>query len=62
MASLGLLLGEQLTPRALLGCALMLAGILISQLWPQSEANAAEKGPGSRDEAPELQRPAPNID
>jgi len=28
-----LLLGEQLTARALLGCGLMLAGILISQLW-----------------------------
>lgn len=34
-AALGgwLLLDEQLTPRALAGCALMLAGMLISQLW-----------------------------
>ena len=39
-----LLLGEQLTPRALLGCALMLGGILVSQLWP----TAAVEVPGSR--------------
>jgi drug/metabolite transporter (DMT)-like permease len=32
-----LLLGEQLTARALLGCGLMLAGILISQLWTTDE-------------------------
>lgn len=28
-----LLLGEQLAPRAILGCSLMMAGILLSQLW-----------------------------
>lgn len=37
-----LLLGEQLTPRALLGCALMLAGILISQLLGRPEDAAVE--------------------
>lgn len=36
-----LLLGEQLTTRALLGCALMLAGILVSQLWPARTRAAA---------------------
>ncbi|WAH60194.1 DMT family transporter [Pseudomonas silvicola] len=29
------LLGEALQPRGYLGCALMLAGMLIAQLWPQ---------------------------
>ncbi|MDX1267918.1 MAG: EamA family transporter, partial [Oceanisphaera sp.] len=29
----GLLLGEVLTPRAAFGCGLMLAGMLVSQLW-----------------------------
>nr|WP_321465246.1 DMT family transporter [uncultured Desulfobulbus sp.] len=35
-AALGgwLLLGEMLSGRALLGCSLMLAGMLVSQLWP----------------------------
>lgn len=37
-----LLLDEVLTPRALLGCALMLAGILISQLFGRSEDVATE--------------------
>ncbi len=37
-----LLLGEQLTQRALFGCALMLAGILISQLVGRPEDAAAE--------------------
>lgn len=37
-----LLLGEQLTQRALFGCALMLAGILISQLLGRPEDVAAE--------------------
>ena len=39
-----LLLSEQLTPRALLGCGLMLAGILVSQLVgrPEEEAAVAE--------------------
>jgi len=36
-----LLLSEQLTSRALLGCALMLAGILVSQLWPTGDAYRA---------------------
>ena len=36
-----LLLSEQLTARALLGCALMLAGILVSQLWPARARAAA---------------------
>ncbi len=36
-----LLLGEQLTTRALLGCTLMLAGILVSQLWPARTRAAA---------------------
>jgi drug/metabolite transporter (DMT)-like permease len=27
------LLGEILAPRAILGCSLMLAGMLVSQLW-----------------------------
>lgn len=41
-AALGgwLMLGEQLTPRALLGCALMLAGMLLSQLLRKPEAPA----------------------
>jgi drug/metabolite transporter (DMT)-like permease len=30
-----LLLGEALTPRGYLGCALMLAGMLVAQLWPR---------------------------
>lgn len=29
-----LILGETLSPRAALGCALMLAGMLLAQLWP----------------------------
>jgi drug/metabolite transporter (DMT)-like permease len=37
-----LLLGEHLTSRALLGCGLMLAGILVSQ-WPGSNAAAGER-------------------
>lgn len=37
-----LLLDEVLTPRALLGCALMLAGILVSQLFGRSEDVATE--------------------
>ena len=36
-----LLLGEQLTPRALLGCGLMLAGILVSQLVGRPEEGEA---------------------
>ncbi len=36
-----LLLGEHLTARALAGCVLMLAGILISQLWPTRKPAAA---------------------
>ena len=57
-----LLLGEQLTQRALFGCGLMLAGILVSQLWPQREdsrptmddgpTTAAGKVPGTRDQVP----------
>ena len=44
-----LLLGEQLTARALLGCALMLAGILVSQLWPaRPRAAAATTLPADR--------------
>lgn len=44
-----LLLGEQLTARALLGCALMLAGILVSQLWPaRPRAAAAATLPADR--------------
>lgn len=44
-----LLLGEQLTARALLGCALMLAGILVSQLWPaRARAAAAATLPADR--------------
>jgi drug/metabolite transporter (DMT)-like permease len=30
------LLGEHLSLRGIIGCALMLAGMLISQLWPKS--------------------------
>ena len=33
-----LLLGEQLPMQGLLGCALMLAGMLVSQLWPARKA------------------------
>ena len=35
-AALGgwLMLGELLSGRALIGCSLMLAGMLLSQLWP----------------------------
>lgn len=45
-AALGgwLLLSEQLTPRALLGCGLMLAGMLLSQLLPK-KADHAESVP-----------------
>ena len=43
-----LLLGEQLTTRALLGCALMLAGILVSQLWPARARAAAATLPADR--------------
>lgn len=32
-----LLLGEALTPRGYMGCALMLAGMLVAQLWPRRE-------------------------
>jgi drug/metabolite transporter (DMT)-like permease len=41
-AALGgwLLLGEVLNSRALTGCGLMLAGMLISQLWPMMLARA----------------------
>ena len=35
-----LLLGEQLTPRALFGCGLMLAGILISQVMDEEGRGA----------------------
>jgi drug/metabolite transporter (DMT)-like permease len=28
------LLGEHLSPRGIMGCLLMLAGMLLSQLWP----------------------------
>ncbi len=34
----GLLLGEQLGPRELLGCALMLAGMVAAQVWPVRKA------------------------
>lgn len=42
-AALGgwLLLSEQLTPRALLGCGLMLIGMLVSQLFPRRLKQAA---------------------
>lgn len=43
-----LLLGEQLTTRALLGCALMLAGILVSQLWPARTRAAAATLPAEQ--------------
>ncbi|SKA77912.1 DMT family transporter [Desulfobaculum bizertense] len=32
-----LILGETLSSRALLGCSLMLAGMLIAQLWPKAD-------------------------
>lgn len=35
-----LLLGEALAPRGYLGCALMLAGMLVTQLWPRRTPNA----------------------
>ncbi|WP_277962066.1 DMT family transporter [Pseudomonas sp. RIT-To-2] len=35
------LLGEALQPRGYLGCALMLAGMLIAQLWPQRASATA---------------------
>lgn len=38
-----LLLGEQLGPRGLLGCALMLAGILVSQLAGQRQATGGNE-------------------
>lgn len=47
----GLLLGERLSRRDLAGCALMLAGMLVSQLAraPRAEAEPAQPGPaGSR--------------
>ena len=42
-----LLLGEQLTSRAFLGCVLMLAGILISQLFGEAEAQGS-RGAGEQ--------------
>lgn len=59
-AALGgwLLLGETLTPRGLLGCALMLAGMLLSQLWGLllNGRRGAPAPPGGR---PSKQRSAP---
>jgi drug/metabolite transporter (DMT)-like permease len=37
----GLLLGEVLGPRELLGCALMLAGMVLAQVWPAPKPVAA---------------------
>jgi len=37
----GLLLGETLGPRELLGCALMLGGMVLAQIWPQRKAPSA---------------------
>jgi len=37
----GILLGETLGPRELLGCALMLAGMLLAQLWPATKKRLA---------------------
>ncbi|WP_243309858.1 DMT family transporter [Fundidesulfovibrio agrisoli] len=43
-AALGgwLLIGETLTPRGMAGCALMLAGMLLSELWPRKNGMAPE--------------------
>jgi len=38
------LLGEGFAPRAMLGCALMLAGILVSQLWALRKAGNGRRG------------------
>jgi drug/metabolite transporter (DMT)-like permease len=37
----GLLLGETLGPRELLGCGLMLAGMVLAQVWPVRRAGGA---------------------
>jgi drug/metabolite transporter (DMT)-like permease len=37
----GLLLGETLGPRELLGCALMLVGMVLAQVWPVKKALAS---------------------
>lgn len=37
-----LVLGEALAPRGYLGCALMLAGMLVAQLWPRRRELAAQ--------------------
>ena len=39
-----LILGEILTPRAVMGCALMLCGMLVSQLWRMPSKDAAIPG------------------
>jgi drug/metabolite transporter (DMT)-like permease len=48
-AALGgwLLLGEMLSGRALTGCVLMLAGMLLSQLWPMLMARGKNSASGT---------------
>jgi drug/metabolite transporter (DMT)-like permease len=38
------LLNEYLTPRGMIGCGLMLAGMLLSQLWPSAGSTADQAG------------------
>ncbi len=42
----GILLGETLGLRELLGCALMLAGMVLAQVWPVSRARLSAVGNG----------------
>ena len=46
-----LLLGEQLTTRALIGCALMLTGIVVSQ-WPGGKQRTTDGRPLTSDNRP----------
>ncbi|EMG37026.1 putative permease, DMT superfamily [Desulfocurvibacter africanus PCS] len=42
----GLLLGETMTTRGITGCGLMLAGMLLAQLWPEQARKPAEAPAG----------------